>query len=367
MGPSNRKSAASAVLLVVLSLSLLLSGCSSKQVSNQATPKELTLPEIEAQAKQEGQLVSLGMPDSWANYKANFTEISSKYGLKHVDTDMSSAEAISKIEAEKDKPSADMTDIGITFAPVAVAKGITLPYKVSRWAELPNWAKDPDGNWTVAYTGTISFLTNKKLVKNPPKSWGDILKGSYKVAVGDVTRQAQAQAAVLAAAMANGGDEKNIQPGLDFFAKLAQQKRISLVDPLITNVEKGEVEVALVWDFNALNYADQLGRDNFDITIPAEGSLTTGYALIVSKYAPHPNAAKVAVEYLLSDEGQLNYARGFAKPIRSNITIPDDVKAKMLSAEEYKNAKSVQDYTTWGATAKQLPQLWQEKVLISMQ
>ena len=141
MGSSNRKSAASAVLLVVLALSLLLSGCSSKQVSDRATPKELTLPEIEAQARQEGQLVSLGMPDSWANYKANFAEISNKYGLKHVDTDMSSAEAISKIEAEKDKPSADMTDIGITFAPVAVAKGISLPYKASHWAELPNWRR----------------------------------------------------------------------------------------------------------------------------------------------------------------------------------------------------------------------------------
>ena len=79
MGPRIRKNVVSAILLVVLSLSLLLSGCSSKQVSDQATPKELTLPEIEAQARQEGQLVSLGMPDSWANYKANFAEISSKY------------------------------------------------------------------------------------------------------------------------------------------------------------------------------------------------------------------------------------------------------------------------------------------------
>ncbi len=365
MVPVNVKSRVAVILPAVLTLSLMLSGCSGKQA--QGTSKTLTLPEIEAQARQEGQLVSLGMPDTWANYKANFADICSKYGLKHVDTDMSSAEAISKIEAEKDKPSADMTDIGITFAPVAVAKGITTPYKTSHWAELPNWAKDPDGNWTVAYTGTISFLTNKKLVKNPPKSWDDLLKGSYKVAVGDVTREAQAQSAVLAAAMAYSGDEKNIKPGLDFFAKLAQQKRISPVDPLVANIEKGEVEVALVWDFNALNYANQLGQDNFDIAIPAEGSLTTGYALMINKYAPHPNAAKVALEYLLSDEGQLNYARGFAKPIRSSITIPDDVKAKMLPAEEYKSAKSVQDYTVWGATAKQLPQLWQEKVLIYMQ
>ncbi len=42
--------------------------------------------------------------------------------------------------------------------------------------------------------------------------------------MGDVQRGTQNQMAVLAAAIANGGDETNLQPGIDFFAKLAKHR-----------------------------------------------------------------------------------------------------------------------------------------------
>ena len=47
----------------------------------------------------------------------------------------------------------------------AVKQGGTQPYKPSTWADIPNWAKDADGHWMLAYTGTIAFLINKDLVK----------------------------------------------------------------------------------------------------------------------------------------------------------------------------------------------------------
>ena len=71
----------------------------------------------------------------------------------------------------------------------------------------------------------------------------------------------QANNAVLAAAFANGGSEKNLKPALNYFEKLAKQGRISLNDPSLANLEKGEIEVAIMWDFNALNYRDQIGKD----------------------------------------------------------------------------------------------------------
>ena len=90
---------------------------------------------------------------------------------------MSSAEEVAKFEAEKDKPTADIGDVGIAFAPVAVEKGVAQPYKTTNWDEVPDWAKDKDGNWVVGYQGTIGFLVNKKLVKDVPKSWDDLTKG----------------------------------------------------------------------------------------------------------------------------------------------------------------------------------------------
>lgn len=325
---------------------------------------DLSLGDLEKKAKEEGSVISVGMPDSWANWVDTWKDINTKYGLKHTDTDMSSAEEIAKFDAEKDKPTADIGDVGMAFGSVAVDKGVTLPFKTTQWDKIPAWAKDADGNWVVGYQGTIAIITNTKLVKNPPKSFADILAGKYKVSIGDVAKASQAQNAILAAAIAFGGDESNIQPGIDFFEKLAKQKRISLSDVKIANFEKGEVEVALVWDFNALGYKQQIPTATFEIAIPAEGSVVSGYATIINKYAAHPNAAKLTREYILSDAGQINLAKGFARPIRDDVVLPAEVAAKMIPAGQYKNVKSVKDFKVWEATSKALPQLWEDKISV---
>jgi len=325
---------------------------------------ELSLADIEKLAKEEGEVVSVGMPDSWANWKDTWADLSTKYGLKHTDTDMSSAEEIAKFEAEKDKPTADIGDVGIAFGPVAVEKGVTQPYKTSYWDEIPDWAKDDEGHWIVGYQGSIAFFTNKEQVANPPKSWADLKNGDYKIIVGDVTKAAQAQMAVLAAAIAMGGDEGNIEPGIAFFEELAKAGRISLADGGLANIEKGEVAFSLLWDFNALNYRDQVNKEQYDVVIPAEGSVISGYATIINKWAPHPNAAKLTREYILSDAGQINLAKGYARPIRESVELPADVANMLLPKEQYANAKPVGDYKVWEETAKTLPQLWQERVLV---
>ncbi|ENY70589.1 ABC-type transporter periplasmic binding protein [Aeromonas diversa CDC 2478-85] len=325
------------------------------------------LAKIEQAARQEGQLYSIGMPDSWANWKDTWQQIGSTYGIKHQDTDMSSAQEIAKFAAEKENATADIGDVGGAFGPVAVQQGVTQPYKPSTWSDIPNWAKDADGHWMLAYTGTIAFLINKDLVKKNPTSWSSLLDGSYKVTLGDVGVASQANNGVLAAAFATGGSEKDLKPALDLFGKLAQQGRLSLNDPSIANIEKGEVEVGVLWDFNALNYRDQIDPKKFDVVIPSDGSVMAGYTTIINKWAKNPNAAKLAREYILSDAGQINLARGYARPIRSNVVLPEDVKAKLLPAEQYASAKPVTDQAAWEQSSKALPRQWQESVMIHMQ
>ncbi len=358
-----------AAFLVTISMCLSLIGCSTEKKPQSTAaadplPKELSLEEIEKLAKEEGKVVSVGMPDDWANWKDTWTDLKTIYGLEHSDTDMSSAEEIAKFEAEKEKPTADIGDVGMAFAPVAVQKGVTQPYKTSYWKDIPDWAKDREGHWMLGYQGTIAFITNKKLIQSPPKTWDELLNGEYKVAVGDVAKAAQAQNALLAAAMAKGGDESNIDAAYEFFSEIAKQRRLSLVNPTPANFENGEVEMAILWDFNALSYRDLLNREDYEVTIPADGSIVSGYATIINKYAPHPHAAMLAREYILSDAGQINLAKGYARPIRDNVNLPEDVKEKMLPLDQYKNVKPIKDFTVWENTAKEIPQKWQEKVLI---
>lgn len=319
-------------------------------------------------AQAEGTVNSVGMPDDWANWKDTWSDLSTKYGLKHSDTDMSSAQEIAKFLAEKDNASADIGDVGAAFGPVAVQKGVTQPYKPTTWDQVPDWAKDKDGMWALAYTGTIAFIIDKSQVKDAPHSWADLLKGKYKVTIGDVSTAAQAANGVLAATYAMGGNEQNLKPGLEYFGKLAKAGRLSLTNPVIASLEKGEVQVGVVWDFNGLNYRDKIDKTRFDVVIPSDGSITSGYTTIINKFGKHPNAAKLAREYIFSDAGQINLARGYARPIRADhITLPDDVKAKLLPSSEYKNAHPIADPAAWDKSAKTLPRLWQENVMINMQ
>ncbi|WP_300271801.1 extracellular solute-binding protein [Halomonas sp.] len=328
------------------------------------------LSDLIAAAQEEGRVDSVGMPDTWANWKDTWADLKNHYGLEHMDTDMSSAEEIAKFKAEGENATADIGDVGISFGPIAVAEGVTQPYKPTTWDEIPDWAKDDDGHWMLGYTGTIAFMTNKQLVpeEERPRSFADLVEGEYSVSLGAVGQAAQANSSVLAAAFANGGDETDLAPGLELFAELARQGRLSLADPSIANLEKGEVEVALLWDFNALNYRDQIDRDAFEVVIPSDASVTSGYATIINKHAPHPNAAKLAREFILSDEGQFNLAEGYARPIRAqHLTLPEEIAAKLLPNEQYANARPVEDFEAWEQSARQLPRQWQSQVLIHQQ
>lgn len=337
-------------------------------LATSANAAQTDLKGLEEAARAEGEVNSVGMPDSWANWKDTWQDLQNKYGLKHMDTDMSSAQEIAKFAAEKDNATADIGDVGAAFGPIAVQQGVTQAYKPSTWDQVPDWAKDKDGHWLLAYTGSIAFIVNKQLVKEAPTSWAELKNGKYKVAIGDVSAAAQAVNGVLAAAIANGGDETNIQPGLDYFAEIAKQARLSLSNPTIQTLERGEVEVGVVWDFNGLSYRDQIDPSRFEVLIPSDGSVISGYTTIINKWAKHPNAAKLAREYILSDAGQINLAKGNARPIRAeHLTLPAEVQAKLLPNEQYAKVRPIKNAEAWEATSKALPQQWQENVIIEME
>jgi hypothetical protein len=102
------------------------------------------------------------------------------------------------------------------------------------------------------------------------------------------------------------------------------------------------------------------------VLIPSDGSVISGYTTIINKWAKNPNAAKLAREYILSDAGQINLAKGNARPIRAeHLTLPADVQAKLLPNEQYAKVKPIENAAeAWEATSKALPQQWQENVII---
>ncbi len=348
--------------LSLLTVALALAGCAKSSAENTSN----NWGTIVKQAKKEGAVRSVGMPDSWANWKGTWDDLKTKYNLFHSDTDMSSAEALQKFKSEgTSKNAPDMSDIGLNVCPTAVKQNLLTKYKTKYWDEIPSWAKDKEGYWAAGYTGTIAFITDTKDVKasQAPTSWKQLADGKYKVAVGDVGTAAQAQYALLAAAYANGGSESNLKPGLDFFAKLQKENRLSTVDTTIDNLQKGELPVTVLWDFNALNYAHQINSKRYKITIPTDGTVSSGYAEVINKDAPHPYAAKLARSYILSDKGQINLAEGYARPIRKSVKLPASAKKKLLPASEYKHVSHVKDNAAWDKVTLKLGDLWRKDVL----
>ncbi|ATO47361.1 ABC transporter periplasmic protein [Companilactobacillus farciminis KCTC 3681 = DSM 20184] len=347
-------------LLTLLSITTLAGCTSSQSASISSDPKV-----VAKEAKKEGKVVSLGMPDPWANWGGSWKDLKTKYNISHTDTDMNSAEAIHKFESEGKKASADITDIGMNVSPTAQKKGILAKYKGEHWDQIPNWAKDKDGYWMNAYKGTIAFITDKKNVseKDVPKSWSDIKKGKYKVTVGaNPASAAQSQYAILAAAHAFGGDESNIKPALNFFSQLQKENRLSSVDTSVQNLKKGEIDVGVLWDFNALTDRHLIDESRYEVTIPQDASVMSGDSQVINKNAKHPYAARFARDYFLSDAGQINIAKGYARPIRDDVKLPADVKAKLLPASAYKKVYTIKDNDVWNKTTLKLGQQWQTEV-----
>jgi putative spermidine/putrescine transport system substrate-binding protein len=294
-------------------------------------------------AKAEGGLTTIALPHTWCNYGEMLSSFTAKYGIpvNELLPDGSSAEEIDAIKANKDNPgpqAPDVVDVGLSFGPQGVTDGVFQPYKVSTWDSIPDSAKDADGNWYGDYYGVLSFETNTAVVKNVPKDWSDLLKDEYKGQValsGDPTKSNQAISGVWAAALANGGSLDNVQPGLDFFKQLNDKGNFVPVIAGAPTVASGETPIRITWTYNGLADKDTLaGNPPVEVAVPTSGRFGGMYVQAISKYAPHPNAAKLWMEHLYSDEGQLIWLKGYCNPIRyedlvARNVVPADLAAKL--------------------------------------
>ncbi|HTH13951.1 MAG TPA: ABC transporter substrate-binding protein [Spirochaetia bacterium] len=300
-------------------------------------------------AKKEGQLTVIALPHDWVNYGEMIDTFSKKYGItvNELNPDGGSGDEIEAIKANKDNkgPQApDVVDVGLSFGPSAKKDGLLMNYKVSTWASIPADVKDADGAWYGDYYGALAFEYNKSVVKNPPTDWADLLKPEFKGKValaGDPQTANQAIMAIVAAGLANGGDLKSADAGLKYFDKLNKAGNFVPLIAVPGTVDSGETPVTIRWDYNALANRDKsAGNPDIGVTIPAHGVVAGVYVQAISAYAPHPNAAKLWMEFLYSDEGQIIWLKGYGHPVRfadlaKRKVIPADVAAKLPPAAAY--------------------------------
>jgi putative spermidine/putrescine transport system substrate-binding protein len=299
-------------------------------------------------AKAEGGLTTIALPHTWCNYGEMLSSFTAKYGIpvNELNPDGSSAEEIDAIKANKDNPgpqAPDVVDVGLSFGPQGVDEGLFEPYKVSTWDSIPAEAKDADGNWYGDYYGVLSFEVNTVEVTNAPAEYADLLKPEYNGQValsGDPLASNAAILTVWAAGLSTGATgEEAAKAGLEFFKSLNEAGNFVPIDGNSKTVGIGETPVMIDWNYNSmLNNVNLAGNPEIATNVPTKGSLAGVYVQAISAYAPHPNAAKLWMEYLYSDEGQLAWASGFCYPIRYNAmlaagTVPAETAAQLPSTE----------------------------------
>ena len=313
------------------------------------------MADLEAAAKAEGMLTTIALPHSWCGYGDVIAGFKAKYPditVNELNPDAGSADELEAIRANigNTGPQApDVLDVGLSFGPQAKEEGLIQPYKVATWDEIPDSIKDADGYWYGDYYGVMSFMVNKDLVENTPMDWPDLLKPEYAQQValaGDPRASNQAILGVLAAGLAAGGaaGKEAGEKGLDYFKQMNEAGNFVPVIGKAGTLAQGATPIVIAWDYNALSWRDSLnGNPPVEVVVPASGVLAGVYVQAISAHAPHPNAAKLWMEYLYSDEGQTAWLKGYCHPARFNAMsaagkIPQDLLDALPPAEGYAKA-----------------------------
>ncbi len=339
---------------MISNLSRLLSLSTAIVVASTAIAAAEPSAELIAAAKKEGTLTTIALPHDWCGYGDLIAGFKAKYGLEvnELNPDAGSGDEIEAIKANKGNtgPQApDVIDVGLSFGPTAKADGLIQAYKVSTWDSIPDSAKDADGFWYGDYYGVLSFVVNTDIVKEVPKDWADLKKSDYANSIalaGDPRASNQAVQAVYAAGIAAGEKDatKAGEAGLAFFGELNKAGNLVPVIGKSASLAQGSTPIVIAWDYNGLSWRDTLkGNPPVEVVVPASGVNAGVYVQAISAFAPHPNAAKLWMEYLYSDEGQLGWLKGYCHPIRfndlaKNKKIPQDLLDKLPPAAAYEKA-----------------------------
>ncbi|NMC13658.1 MAG: extracellular solute-binding protein [Chloroflexi bacterium] len=335
----------------------LLAGCAPAATPTPEALPDLTsgntipLDDLVKAAQTEGNLTTIALPHDWANYGEILSTFSSKYNIKlnELNPDAGSSDELEAIRANKDSkgPQApDVIDIGVGHTVTAMKDGLLAKYKVATWDTID--MKDPDGYWWAEYYGVLTFEVIKGEVPTPT-DWEDLLKPEYKGKVamaGDVLKSNESVMTVYASGLSRAGGDKTkaAEMGLQFWKEMNESGNFIPVIADQGKIAQGETPCTVEWDYLSLANRDALaGNPELEIVVPKTGVVAGPYAGGISAYAPHPYAARLWWEFVMSDEGQNLYLKGYAHPIRFNDmvkrgVVPQELLDKLPPAEDYERA-----------------------------
>ncbi|MBE5398375.1 ABC transporter substrate-binding protein [Brevibacillus borstelensis] len=338
-------------LLSVLALTgSLLAGCGSSTSAPQSSAPQGQPADNKSAGQAEAQLEdTLVIAGNGATVEKLMKDvIFKKFNEKYPNVKLTyvsgvSTEIVAKVKAQKNSPQIDMTVIEGGEQEKGRQEGL---WEAISEADIPNMKNVPDDLKIAENSGvTVNFTPmgisyNSELVKEKnlrvPASWNDLAKPEVKgyITMTDVASNF-GRSAMIMMAYANGGSEKNIEPGFEkmktiagympTFAKSAAQLQQNL---------QNKSAAYTTWTM-ARSLTQKDAGLPLEFVFPQEGGNIVPNVATLVKGAKHPNAAKAFIDFLLSDEVQTMYATELYYNPATAVKLPEDV-AKQLEFDRSK-------------------------------
>lgn len=316
-------------------LLVVLSACSSETGSS-STKK--------SSGKQDKTLVLAAYGGSYEKKMKEtvIPKFEKEFGVKVQYITGSSVDTVSKLQAQKDKPQIDIAFID--DGPQAQAKsfGLLGPLDekiVTNLSNVYDIAKDRE-NIGVGF-GIIStgLAYNKEFFEKnnlePITSWNDLADSKFKgkLVLPSISNTYGVHMLIMAA-KANGGSEKNIEPGFEKLKDIAKNAVTFDKTADVSNYFLQGQTVASAWGSSRVFTLKESGFP-IEFVIPKEGAPALMSTVSVVKNAPHEELAQKFVNYVLSEEVQMEFAKSlFDGPVNKNVKLSGDLTKKIIYGED---------------------------------
>jgi ABC-type Fe3+ transport system substrate-binding protein len=205
-------------------------------------------------------------------------------------------------EARAGRGQADIFDS--LYSMIAVQRaGLIAPYRPPNIDQIPADLKDKDGYWTgiVVYVFAPGINVNAVPLERAPKTLQDLLNPKWKGKIAWHTSSVAGATGFIGYILASMGEER----GMDYLRALAKQQIINVEASsraVLDQVIAGEYPLALMIFINHAVISARKGAPSAWLKIePMPVALD---AISLLKDAPHPNAARLLIDFLTSEEGQ---------------------------------------------------------------
>ena len=323
-----------------------------------ATPALAADPALIAAAKKEGELTwyTTQIVNQFARPAAEAFQ--KKYGVRvnYIRADSNEVTLRLQNEGKAGRVMADVFD-GTGATAALKAANLVAKYIPESANRLPERYKDKDGYWvaTNLYVLTPGFNTDLVKKGTQPRTFEDLLDPRWrgKIAWNSSVTPSGA-AGFVGVVLAHMGQEK----GLAYLRQLSGQKVVGLqvaARQVLDQVIAGEYAIALNIFNNHAVISAMKGAPS--AWIPMEPALAVFSCLSLTAGAPRPNAGKLFIDFLMSEEGQKLYRDADYLPVDPAVQPKDPAlrpgdatfRAVFMTPEEIHD-----NLPKWGAIYKDI-------------